>query len=158
MSKKKINQPRESNGVWLKILFITAIVIWASLLLGNWLGMFLVKSNFFEKSKDNLIYQTEKAPSSINPSVADKNTSLPVLSPKVSFGIQIASFGRRENAESLQEDLKKINIQADVLEIKNNDSLYYRLVCGSFESKEQAEAVINLIKGNYKLNPIIYQK
>lgn len=156
MDKIKLRQPQDSRPFWLKFLFITTLVIWISLILGNWLGHILIKSNFLNKGESGFINTpVDKEKPAQFPG---KQEPSPLLGKKDFYDIRIASFESKENAAKLKNDLEKMGIKVEILEFDKEGKIYYRLVSGIYEDKSKAENDASKIKTIYNLNPIVHKK
>lgn len=62
------------------------------------------------------------------------------------YSVQVASFGHRSSAESLQNDLNTKKMGAYIIQAKVNNKLFYRVRVGPFTSMEQANRSLSRLR------------
>ena len=68
--------------------------------------------------------------------------------------IQLASFGVKDNAESLQKKVKKLGYIANIQAAKNSqDKLIYRLRIGPEADRNKVDEIVSKMKQHLQLNP-----
>ena len=106
-----------------------------------------VKNNTKEITKNNNKPEIQLAKNKKN-TIIKKQTG--------SYYVQIASFKNEKNAKILYNSIKKEKFGLSLEKINSSKGLYYRIITGKYQTKKEAENVLNKIREkNGKLNPII---
>ena len=72
------------------------------------------------------------------------------------YYVQIASFKEEINAKRLYNSIQEENFELSLEKINSSTGLYYRVITEKYQTKKDAENVLNKIREkNSKLNPII---
>ncbi len=92
------------------------------------------------------------------PSFSGDHNIIRTISPNVGgYGIQIGSYMTRKNAERQVVSLQKIGVDYLYLlaSTNSNGNLTYKLIICKFDTKEQAEEYMALVKDNYMLSGFV---
>ncbi|MCD6310173.1 MAG: SPOR domain-containing protein [Candidatus Eremiobacteraeota bacterium] len=81
---RKVRDSEKKNGFWWKFVIATVVVLWLSLVVGNWLGHYLVEQGFLGGSieKDKKIAEARPSYSPVNQKNKNQQVRPPVYSPK----------------------------------------------------------------------------
>jgi len=72
------------------------------------------------------------------------------------YYVQLASFKNEINAKRLYNSMQEINLGLSLEKINSSKGLYYRIITEKYQTKKDAENVLNKIREkNRKLNPIV---
>lgn len=95
----------------------------------------------------------------VNPPVVNSDQPAPSNKVKVlpsQWTIQLASFSVKDNAQSLQNKLKKLGLQADIQGAVNSQGkMIYRVRIGPESNRQQVDTIVTKVKRHFQLNPQI---
>lgn len=156
-----------------KVLIATIVVIWVSVVGGNWLGHLVVNEGILGKKKDAVEFREMPSPRprpwvSVDPKLqaeldqvraATHGTVAPAPSVSVTatpvpespdskgkFGLQFGAFGDKKNAEKLADELKAEGQDVVVEEIDDEDGKVFRVQGGSFKEATEAKMVADRLR------------
>jgi len=66
------------------------------------------------------------------------------------FYVQVGAFKNKKYALVVQKNLEKISYSTQIIKRQVDTTYYYKLLIGSYQSREEAEQVKNLLPKEYK--------
>ncbi len=119
-----------------------------------------VESKYLAETKDetNIKYDAKEIIKNNKPKIQlakDKENTI-IKKQTGNYYVQIASFKNEINAKRLYNNLKEENFGLSLEKTNSSKGLYYRVITEKYQTKKDAENVLNKIREkNRNLNPII---
>jgi cell division septation protein DedD len=111
---------------------------------------------FDSQPKIDLMADSKSEPIAIKilAEVDEQVTSIDAKVMTSQWTIQLASFGVKDNAESLQKKLKRLELQADIQGAVNSQGkMIYRVRIGPKSNRQQVDTIVSKVKRHFQLNP-----
>lgn len=101
---------------------------------------------------------TQVTPNYDNVSVRTESVDLVSGSPLRAYSVVVGSFSVQSNAEGLKNKLNNAGYGARVVKATVNGAAWYRVVAGSYDTKNEAASFRTSLKGNYPDAWLLFSK
>lgn len=101
---------------------------------------------------------TQNTPNYENVSVRTERVDLVSGSPLRAYSVVVGSFSVQSNAEGLKNKLNNAGYGSRVVKATVNGAAWYRVVAGSYDTKNEAASFRASLKGNYPDAWLLYSK